>query len=354
MAPRTGAAFVLRAGELLHVIDPEGEQVSDLLAYDAADPDHQLSAGRTIDYANRIYPRVGDTLYSNRSEPMLVIEADTAGRHDFLLTPCSQEMFAKLYGIHQARPSCFGNLAKNLAAFGIGPDQIPTTLNLFMNVVPDADTGELTIGTPHSGPGDSISLRAQRDLIIGLTACSAENSNNGTFKPIDFRIDAGGRPVAEDDVTLVPRRVPARAMQHVGLAVADFDRSMRFYREALGARRVLIFEEHGLKVAMLDLAGGCRLELFETPGGAAMGDAPGAAFDGRSAVPGALVHFAIASDDVPADHRRLLKAGARAASAPEHLRLSPPGQPDAGPMVHYSFVHGPDGELIELIAGDGI
>ena len=75
----------------------------------------------------------------------------------------------------------------NLARFGIEPDQIPTTLNLFMNVVV-AGSGELTIGPPCSKPGDAIVLRAERDLIVGLTACSAELSNNGTFKPIDYQI----------------------------------------------------------------------------------------------------------------------------------------------------------------------
>jgi len=186
--PRTGVAFILRKGETLRVIDPEGEQVSDLTAFDAEDPDEWLSSGRTIDYANRIYIRQGDTLYSNRSNPMLSITHDTVNGHDFLLTPCSQEMFEKLYGITEPRPSCFSNLAKNLEPFGIAPDRIPTTLNIFMDVRPSSYTGELTIGAPNSQAGDYTEFTAQRDLIVGLTACSAEKSNNGSFKPIDFII----------------------------------------------------------------------------------------------------------------------------------------------------------------------
>ncbi len=193
LSPRTGAAFSLREGDRLRVIDPEGEQVADLIAFDARDPRCWLSSGRSVDYANRIYMRRGDTLYSNRSTPMLDIIEDTSGGHDFLLTPCCQAMFEKLYGITEPRPSCFGNLAMNLAHFGIDPDRIPTTLNIFMNVRPDADTGELTIGTPTSGPGDSTTFLARRDLIVGLTACSAEKSNNGSFKPIDFEILAASR-----------------------------------------------------------------------------------------------------------------------------------------------------------------
>lgn len=187
--PRTGAGFILRAGEHLTVIDPRGEQVADLTAFWLDDVSEWLSGGRTIDYANRIYPRQGDVLYSNRSRPMLTIGSDTAGRHDFLLSPCSPEMFQRLYGIDESRPSCFGNLERNLAPYGISANAIPTTLNLFMNVVPDAETGELTIGAPHSRAGDRVTLRAETDLVVGLTACSAEKSNNGSFKPIDFRVD---------------------------------------------------------------------------------------------------------------------------------------------------------------------
>lgn len=186
--PRSGAGFVLHKGERLRVIDPMGEQVADLMAYDADDPGNWLSSGRTIDYANRIYLRQGDTLYSNRSDAMLKIVEDTSGGHDFLLTPCCREMFARLYGITEPRPSCFDNLRINLEPFGIEGDRIPTTLNIFMSVRPDAETGELTIGAPTSGPGDSVTFLAERDLVVGLTACSAEKSNNGSFKPIDFEI----------------------------------------------------------------------------------------------------------------------------------------------------------------------
>ena len=64
---------------------------------------------------------------------MLSIERDTVGRHDFLYTPCSQDTFALIYKL-DPHPSCFGNLCSGLAPFGIAPDRIPTTFNIFMNV----------------------------------------------------------------------------------------------------------------------------------------------------------------------------------------------------------------------------
>jgi uncharacterized protein len=194
LEPQTGTALVVKQDEWLEVIDPEGEQVADLISFAHADPSEWLCSGRTIDYANTIYLTRGDVLYSNRSRPMWRIIEDTVGRHDFLLTPCSPEMFRILYKTAGHHPSCFENLARSLEPFGISPDAIPTTFNIFMNV-DVMPSGELHIRPPRSRSGDRILLRAEMDLIVGITACSAELSNNGRFKPIDVRIH-GSQPAA--------------------------------------------------------------------------------------------------------------------------------------------------------------
>jgi len=148
-----------------------------------------ISSGRTLDYASRIYLTTGDPLYSNRSKVMFRIVADTVGRHDFLLTPCSADTFRIIYGDEHPHRGCFGNLAAALAPFGVVPDAIPVAFNCFMNVPVDGATGALTVAPPLSRAGDSITFEAAIDLVIGLTACSALQSNNGSFKPIHYRID---------------------------------------------------------------------------------------------------------------------------------------------------------------------
>jgi len=187
LAPQTGTAFELARGDRLRVIDPLGQQVADCIAFARPDSREWLSSGRTIDYNGSIYLTAGSILYSNRSNPMLTILADTVGRHDFLYTPCSAEMFSILYNTTGHHPSCFENLCDNLKSFGILPDQIPTTFNIFMNVA-IAHDGALSVMPPCSKPGDYLEMRADVDLIVGLTACSAELSNNYQFKPIDFEI----------------------------------------------------------------------------------------------------------------------------------------------------------------------
>lgn len=186
--PRSGVAFTLDAGQRLKVIDPQGEQVADLVAFSRADPREVISSGRSLDYASRIFLTQGDVLFSNRSREMLRIVDDKVGRHDFLLTPCSSDTFRIIYGDKDPHRGCFGNLSEALAPYGIQPDAIPVAFNVFMNVVVDGETGALRVEAPRSRAGDWIVFEAMRDLVIGLTACSAPQSNNFAFKPIHYEI----------------------------------------------------------------------------------------------------------------------------------------------------------------------
>jgi uncharacterized protein YcgI (DUF1989 family) len=186
--PRSGASFELAAGDELTVFDPLGGQVSDLLAISSADKDEIISSGRTLDYNETIYLTTGHRLYSNRSNIMLDIVADTVGRHDFLLTPCSEATFRLCYENEPPHQGCHGNLHQALAPYGITEDAIPVAFNCFMNVPVDGATGRFKVLPPLSKPGDYIRFVARMDLVIGLTACSAPASNGGSFKPIDYAI----------------------------------------------------------------------------------------------------------------------------------------------------------------------
>jgi|SRR5687768_1391943 len=186
--PRSGVAFKLMKGQQLRVVDIEGEQVSDLLCFNADDTREYLSSGRTIDYAETIRLTTGHVFYSNRSNPMFIIKEDTVGFHDFLLTPCSADTFRLLYGHQHPHRGCFGNLCEALDQYGIDADHIGTTFNVFMNVDINNESGKLSVLPPRSKPGDYIITAAEMDLIIGLTACSAEMSNNYSFKPIGYEI----------------------------------------------------------------------------------------------------------------------------------------------------------------------
>ena len=187
--PRSGAAMTLRRGEILKVIDPEGGQVSDMVAFMADDAREGLSNGRTFDYEETIRLTTGNRLWSNRSHPMIEIVEDSVGVHDFLLTPCSEATFRHFYPGKPVHRGCYGNLVEALTPHAIAADAIPTAFNIFMNV-PVAADGRIKVEPPATSPGDFIRLRALEDLIVGLTACSAYDSCGGTFKPIHYSIEA--------------------------------------------------------------------------------------------------------------------------------------------------------------------
>ncbi|WZL87794.1 urea carboxylase-associated family protein [Salinimicrobium sp. 3283s] len=184
---QTGAAFKLQKGQKLKVIDPQGEQVSDMVLFNAEDPREKISSGKTLDFEESILITKGDWLWSNRSNKMMKILEDTNGRNDFLLAPCSPETFKIMYNNPDYHPSCFENLYTNLKPFNIEPDDVPTAFNIFMNVQFD-EKGKLSVDPPLSKAGDYVLFEAEMDLIVALTACSAEDSNNGSFKPIHYEI----------------------------------------------------------------------------------------------------------------------------------------------------------------------
>ena len=187
--PQSGAAFLLKKNQRLTVIDIEGEQVSDFICYNLHDKLEYLSSGRTIDYAETIYLTKGHKFYSNRSNVMFSMIEDTVGKHDFLLTPCSAEMFRIIYGHAEPHRGCFGNLREALQEYGILPDNIPTCFNIFMNVPVDGTTGKVSVLPPISKAGDHIVMEANMDLIVGMTSCSAGLSNNFNYKPIGYKIE---------------------------------------------------------------------------------------------------------------------------------------------------------------------
>lgn len=171
----------LHRGDVLHVIDPYGEQVADVALFSAASRSDGFSPGRTIDYNESLYVSRGTVLYSNAGLELARVVEDTVGVHDLTIAPCSEEMFARRGEFRH--PSCQANLIRVLAEFGIRSDLVTATLNVFMNVGIE-DDGRIELRPPASKAGDSIALQALSDLVVGIAACSSELTNNGRCKPI--------------------------------------------------------------------------------------------------------------------------------------------------------------------------
>ncbi|WP_432411288.1 DUF1989 domain-containing protein [Rasiella sp. SM2506] len=184
---QSGCAFHLKKHQLLKIIGPEGGQVSDMVLFNAEDTREKISAGKTMDFEESILITKNNFLWSNRSRKMMEIIEDTNGRNDILLAPCSPETFQIMYDDSKYHPSCFENLYKHLAPFNIEPDDVPTAFNIFMNVQFNNE-GKLSVLPPLSNAGDYVLFKPLFDVIVGLTACSAEDSNGGSFKPIQYEV----------------------------------------------------------------------------------------------------------------------------------------------------------------------
>lgn len=184
---QSGTSFRLHSGEDLTVISPTGAQVADLFCFSCDRPNDALSSGRSIDYNETVCFTTGHTLFSNAGVPLLEIIEDLCGRHDFLVTPCSLQMFHMLSKTTDYHPSCHENLREALAQFERPPELISTTFNIFMNYEIDHN-GKTHLRPPLNKPGDFVVFRAREDLIVGLTACADQATNGGFCKPIEYQI----------------------------------------------------------------------------------------------------------------------------------------------------------------------
>ena len=183
-----GRAFAaeVKAGELVQIMDVSGQQVADFVAFGLADRTEALSVGATRAAGGTMMLQQGMKLLSNRRNPMLELVEDTVGRHDMLFAACDPKRYKDDFGLDD-HPSCREALTEALTPFGIGYDQIPDPVNLFMNVS-IKQRGELEVREPLSERNDYVILQAMMDCVIAVSACPQDqNATNGT-KPTDVLV----------------------------------------------------------------------------------------------------------------------------------------------------------------------
>lgn len=184
---KTGYALMVRKGALIRITDLKGQQVVDFVAYDALDANHRLDPGVTLDVLCSYRIKPGQSLYSNRYQPILTITKDTVGVHDFFNSACRPEMYEVLYD-KKDHASCYHNLNTALAPFGILPPDQHYPFNLFMNSVVD-DKGNIDVVAPESRAGDYVEMKALTDLIVGLSACPCEESSCNGYHATPIQLD---------------------------------------------------------------------------------------------------------------------------------------------------------------------
>ena len=186
LVPAGGSATQrLSAGQLIKVINTSGTQVIDTWAFVLADTREFMSMEHTRVEIERVSPRAGDRLYTNRRRPILTMTADTSpGVHDTTLAACDVYRYERL-GAQGYHRNCTDNLAAAMQAADLRLVSTPCPLNLWENARVQPDGGQV-IAPPVAAPGDYVVLRAELDLIVVLSACPQDMAlTNGENGPQD-------------------------------------------------------------------------------------------------------------------------------------------------------------------------
>ena len=165
----TGWMYALRAGQVLRMVDVEGNQAVDTIFY-ATNDIERYSATDTIQRQGSLYLSTGTELISTEGNVMLTIVADTCGRHDTLGGACAAESNQVRYDInkrwmHNCRDTYLYALATNPLAGERDKRDLCHNVNFFMNV-PVTPDGQLTFEDGVSGPGRYVELRAEMDTTV--------------------------------------------------------------------------------------------------------------------------------------------------------------------------------------------
>ena len=167
---RRGKAARLNKGQSIRVINTYGEQVVDTWAFVADDLYEFMSMEHWRPTVLRIIPEVGDALVTNKRRPILTLTEDTSsGIHDTLMAACDSYRYA-LIGCEEYHDNCTDNLFAGMRQLGLTPPEVPSPLNLFMNI-PVLDGRRLDFCPPENKPGDYVTLRAEMDCVVAFSAC---------------------------------------------------------------------------------------------------------------------------------------------------------------------------------------
>jgi uncharacterized protein YcgI (DUF1989 family) len=179
-----GGCITVEKGQLLEILNVEGQQICDFFAFKTDDISEALSPAHIRSELRRVVLRVGDVLVSRYRNPMFEIMEDTCGRHDIVIPPCDPIRYEQRFGLKGHR-SCRTNLAEAIADKNIPYAYLPDPVNWFQNTPVMADSS-IERHTSTAVPGDKVVLRALQCVLAVGSACPMIGGSNGD-RPTDIR-----------------------------------------------------------------------------------------------------------------------------------------------------------------------
>jgi urea carboxylase-associated protein 1 len=184
-APWSG---IVRKGQTIRIEDSYGQQAIDTLFYRADDFAERYSNQDTMRAQGGAYIGTGTKIISNEGNVMLVMTADSCGRHDTSAGACSCESNTVRFG-HGTKylHACRDNFVIEVTKHGMSKRDIVPNINFFMNV-PIKPNGEMTIVDGISAPGDYVELVAEMDVLCVISNCPQINNPCNGFDPTPIRV----------------------------------------------------------------------------------------------------------------------------------------------------------------------
>jgi uncharacterized protein len=186
----SGRAFAVASGQTITIAQLAGGQVADVFVFAAPRMDEYLSAHHTRVVCNRLFPRTGESFFSNRRRPIVTLVEDTSpGVHDMLIAACDPMRYELLGAPDHA--SCQDNLERALSEQQLECPVVPQPVNLFMAVPVDAD-GNIDFAPSPARAGDHVVLRAERDVIVVVSSCPQDLTSINHGRPKDLGVAVSG------------------------------------------------------------------------------------------------------------------------------------------------------------------
>ena len=178
--------WTMQAGERVTILQTEGHQVGDFIAFNAADLTEFLSTSHTRRCLAAWRIGKGHSLFTNHRREIVEIVEDTVGTHDILAAACDPYRYRRDFGVEDHR-SCRMNFVEALAPHGIPDWRVPDPVNLFQSspVLPD---GRYLSAPSPARPDDYVTLLARLDLIAACSACPQDLAPTNAGRPADLQV----------------------------------------------------------------------------------------------------------------------------------------------------------------------
>ena len=192
VAARAPWSAIVRAGQVLTIVDLGGNQAVDCLLYNAADTAERYSAPDTVAGQGNLFLATGSRLLSGHGRALMTVIADEVGRHDTIGGACSKESNTLRYGHHtRYQHACVENFLIEGSRWGLTKRDLVSNINWYMNVPVDPD-GSLGIVDGLSAPGLRVALRAEIDTLVLVSNCPQVNNPCNGFDPTPVRMLISG------------------------------------------------------------------------------------------------------------------------------------------------------------------